>query len=232
MTLRLLRKREHWFPQRMIRRFLSARVMAGFAVAVIALTAWLTVKATSGPSNQNPTATAELNNAAPDGAPFIHATTIRKPNGAPLIKIGVLDEHGREATVACSVCHTTKPANVEAKLGSALTLFHQGLNGKHGNLSCVACHNPSDGYASLRLADGKSVLYTDVMTLCAQCHGPQFRDYQHGAHGGMTGHWDLTKGDRVRNNCIDCHDVHHPKYPTVVPARGPNDRFLTGSKHE
>jgi hypothetical protein len=70
------------------------------------------------------------------------------------------------------------------------------------------------------------------MTLCAQCHGPQFRDYQHGAHGGMSGFWDLSKGGRTRNNCIDCHDPHAPKYPTVTPARGPNDRFQTGGGHE
>jgi hypothetical protein len=70
------------------------------------------------------------------------------------------------------------------------------------------------------------------MRLCAQCHGPQYRDYQNGAHGGMTGNWDLSKGGRVRNNCIDCHDPHAPRYPTVTPSRGPNDRFLTGGGHE
>jgi hypothetical protein len=84
----------------------------------------------------------------------------------------------------------------------------------------------------LRLADGRSLPYSDVMSLCAQCHGPQFRDYQHGAHGGMTGYWDLSKGGRTRNSCIDCHDPHAPKYPTVTPARGPNDRFLSGDGHE
>ena len=96
----------------------------------------------------------------------------------------------------------------------------------------MSCHNAAEGYGSLRLADGKSLPYSEVMTLCAQCHGPQYRDYLHGAHGGMTGHWDLTKGGRYRNNCIDCHDSHAPKYPTVMPAAGPNDRFLKGHGHE
>lgn len=158
--------------------------------------------------------------------------TIRKPSGSPAIKTGTFDEHGRPVTIACATCHTTKPVNPDAKLGEALKQFHQGLIGKHGNLSCVSCHNPAEGYGSLRLADGKSVPYPEVMSLCAQCHGPQFRDYQHGAHGGMSGHWDLTKGGRMRNNCVDCHDPHAPKYPTVTPARGPNDRFQTGDKHE
>ena len=147
------------------------------------------------------------------------SATIRKPVGAPTIKTGAFDEKGNPIAIACATCHTTKPANTEAKLSTPLNLFHQGLVGKHANLSCVSCHNAAEGYGSLRLADGKSVPYTEVMTLCAQCHGPQFRDYQHGAHGGMTGHWDLTKGGRERNNCIDCHDPHAPKYPLVAPAR-------------
>jgi hypothetical protein len=161
-----------------------------------------------------------------------HPVTIRQPAGPRGILTGTTDERGNPLTVGCATCHTTKAVNTDSKLGGPLTQFHQGLVGKHGNLSCTSCHNPSDGYASLRLADGKSVAYSEVMTLCAQCHGPQFRDYQHGAHGGMTGHWDLTKGGRTRNNCVDCHDPHAPKYPTVSPARGPNDRFQTRGGHE
>ena len=157
-----------------------------------------------------------------------HPVAVRTPHGPPGVPAGTFDEKGRPVSVACATCHTTKPANADAKLGTPLTQFHQGLVGKHGTLSCTSCHNPADGYASLRLADGKGVPYSQVMTLCAQCHGPQFRDYQHGAHGGMTGYWDLSKGGRTRNSCVDCHDPHAPKYPTVSPARGPNDRFQTG----
>jgi formate-dependent nitrite reductase cytochrome c552 subunit len=117
-----------------------------------------------------------------------------------------------------------KEPNPQAQLGADLTAFHQGLHGAHGNLACVSCHNPAEGYGSLRLADGKSLPYAEVMHLCAQCHGPQYRDYQHGAHGGMTGYWDLSKGGRTRANCIDCHNPHTPKYQPVQPAKGPNDR--------
>ncbi len=163
---------------------------------------------------------------------FHHPVIIRSPHGAPMVPTGTFDEKGRPLLVACATCHTTKPTNGDAKIGTPLKQFHQGMIGHHGNLSCASCHNPTDGYATLRLADGKSVPYTQVMTLCAQCHGPQHRDYQHGAHGGMMGYWDLSKGGRVRNTCIDCHDPHAPKYPTVSPARGPNDRFLNGVSHE
>lgn len=157
---------------------------------------------------------------------------VRKPSFKSAIPTGTADEKGQPVTVACTTCHTTRPANQAAKLGTPLEQFHQGQVGRHGNLTCVSCHNPADGYHSLRLADGKSVAFDEVMTLCAQCHGPQHRDYLHGAHGGMTGYWDLTKGGRTRNSCVHCHDPHAPKYPTVVPAPGPNDRFLTGGGHE
>jgi hypothetical protein len=157
---------------------------------------------------------------------------IRKPAAAPSILTGTLDEKGQPVSIACATCHSTKPPNPGATLGTPLVAFHQSLIGKHGNLACSSCHNPADGYSTLRLADGRSLPFTEVMTLCAQCHGPQFRDYQYGAHGGMTGYWDLSKGARTRNNCIDCHDPHAPKYPTVTPARGPNDRFQSGDGHE
>ncbi len=161
-----------------------------------------------------------------------HPVTIRRPAGPPRIPTGTFDEKGRPESVACATCHATKPANTDAKLGIPLAHFHQTLTGTHGSLSCVSCHTPTDGYGSLRLADGKTVPYAEAVTLCAQCHGPQYRDYRHGAHGGMTGYWDLTKGGRVRNTCTDCHDPHAPKYPTVSPATGPNDRFQTGGGHE
>lgn len=176
--------------------------------------------------------TAPQKEAGPPAEAVRHAVTYRTPAGAPRVPTGTLDEKGQPVTVACATCHTTKAVNAAAKLGTPLTAFHQGMTGQHGALTCVSCHNAAEGFGSLRLADGRNVAYTDVMTLCAQCHGPQFRDYQHGAHGGMTGHWDLTAGGRTRNVCTACHDPHAPKYPLVFPATGPNDRFLKGAGHE
>jgi hypothetical protein len=164
--------------------------------------------------------------------PADHPVVIRKPSGELGIDTGVKDDKGNPVLIACATCHTSKPPNPEAKIGVPLTLFHQSLIGKHGELTCISCHNPSDGYKTLRLADGKAVPYSEVMQLCAQCHGQQFNDYKHGAHGGMSGYWDLSKGGRQRNNCIDCHDSHSPKFPTVIPVSGPNDRFQKEDKHE
>ena len=128
-------------------------------------------------------------------------------------------------SVACSTCHSTRPAVVANKQTSDLDEFHQGLAFSHNSLSCLSCHNPND-YDSLRLADGTSLAYENVMQLCAQCHGPQTRDYNHGAHGGMTGYWDLSRGPRERNNCVDCHHPHTPQFPKMKPTFKPRDRFL------
>jgi hypothetical protein len=154
------------------------------------------------------------------------------PGKDPFLATGQVDDKGNPIRIACATCHTTKPANVTARLGTPLTQFHQEVLGPHGQLSCVSCHNTSDGYASLRLADGRTVPYAESMTLCAQCHGTQYRDYQHGAHGGMTGYWDLTKGGRTRNTCTTCHNPHAPKYPVVIPAPRPHDRFSPRGPHE
>lgn len=160
--------------------------------------------------------------------------TIHKPSGPPTVNTDVVDRMGHPVTVACSTCHTTRPPNRDAQLGHSLTMFHQTISGAHGKLNCVACHNPDEGYQALRLADGRSLPYTEVMQLCAQCHGPQYRDYQHGAHGGMNGYWDLNRGGRTRNNCVDCHHPHAPKFRTFMPAPGPQDQGFNqkGGGHE
>ena len=156
--------------------------------------------------------------------------TIRQPDGPPRVDLGVKDEAGNSVMATCATCHRTRPANRQNRVASDLTEFHQGLTLVHGSTSCLSCHNAAD-YDSLALADGTSVDFTRVMDLCAQCHGPQTRDYLHGAHGGMTGHWDLSRGPQTRNNCVDCHNPHAPSFPKMTPTFKPRDRFLHPSTH-
>ncbi len=137
----------------------------------------------------------------------------------------LVDAGGQATKLACSTCHSMKQAVPTQRGGSGLRLFHQGLEVAHGNLTCLSCHNPDD-YDALRLADGRRVPFERVMDLCAQCHGPQARDYAHGAHGGMSGYWDRTRGTQVRNQCTHCHAPHAPAYPTMRPTFKPRDRFL------
>ncbi|MBA4150240.1 MAG: hypothetical protein H0X66_19190 [Verrucomicrobia bacterium] len=151
-----------------------------------------------------------------------HPTHVRQPE-SPRVLTGETNFAGKPVSVNCSTCHATTEPNLELRNAADLKEFHQGLHFNHGNLSCVSCHNPGN-YDTLRLADGKQVEFANTMQLCSQCHGPQARDFRHGAHGGMTGHWDLTKGSRERNTCTDCHDPHSPAYPTVMPVFKPKDR--------
>jgi len=154
-----------------------------------------------------------------------HTVTINRPLGPPVIRIDGTDPHGRQSSIACSTCHGLRPANYANRVPADLDQFHQQMKFSHGKLACFACHNPKD-YDSLRLADETVLGYPDVMTLCSQCHGQEARAYEHGAHGGMNGYWDLSRGARTRNNCIDCHDPHVPKYPSMQTTFKPRDRFL------
>lgn len=162
----------------------------------------------------------------------VHPTIYRTPAGAPRVATGEVDHQGRPVTIACSTCHAVRAANPANRGSGDLDLFHQGLLLQHGSTTCLSCHNQGD-YDRLRLADGRAVEFTEVMTLCAQCHGPQWRDYQRGVHGGMSGHWDQSRGGRVRNTCTSCHDPHSPKYRGAIPMPPPRDRFAgPGAGHE
>ncbi len=154
-----------------------------------------------------------------------YEVTIHQPDGPPRIDIGLTSMHGEKMSVACSTCHTSREPNILNRASKDLDEFHQGMGFSHGNLTCLACHNPKD-YDTLHLADRTALEFQQVMSLCSQCHGTQRRDYDHGAHGGMTGYWDLSRGPRVRNNCVDCHSPHQPKFPKMNPTFKPRDRFL------
>lgn len=149
----------------------------------------------------------------------------------PKVYADVATHTGEEAMVSCSVCHTTRTPDLSNRSAETLDEFHQGLSYAHGQLSCLSCHN-QDNYDTLRLADGSPVEFTETMRLCAQCHGPQYRDYQNGSHGGMVGYWDLSRGPRIRNACTVCHDPHAPAYPQLIPVFPPRDLSSPDNSHE
>lgn len=137
---------------------------------------------------------------------------------------------GGPERVPCGTCHRSRESNRKTRSTEELDEFHQGLEYAH-LVTCVSCHGAGD-YDSLVLADGTSVEYENATQLCRQCHGPQARAYDHGAHGGWNGFWDLTRGPRERNQCLHCHDPHSPAFPHMHPTFKPRDRFLTPSHAE
>jgi hypothetical protein len=160
---------------------------------------------------------------APPADASLYPVTVHTPSSLRAIEGTTRDLAGRPTEVACATCHATFDPAPQLPDGPAnLGGPHAGMIFRHGANECRSCHDPA-GYDHLRLATGESVPMTDAMRLCAQCHGPQARDYAHGAHGGMSGHWDLRRGPRVRNHCADCHDPHAPKFPMFRPAPAPLD---------
>lgn len=177
---------------------------------------------------------AKLESASIRSNAAVHAVTFKPHEGPRKIGTGITNLQGKPVMASCSSCHATTRPNMEIRTSGELDQFHQGLKYLHGNLTCLSCHNATN-YDTLRLADSRAVQFSDVMTLCSQCHGPQRRDYDVGLHGGMNGHWDLTKGGRTRNICVHCHDPHAPAFPLVMPVFPPRDRISVpmekASKH-
>lgn len=154
---------------------------------------------------------------------------IRSPEKLTSIETDELDPLGRPIRVSCASCHSQRKHDTLPASASELKEFHQNLSFEHGTLTCAQCHQAGDA-TSLHLADGRKIPMTEVMLLCGQCHGPQYRDYGKGAHGGMQGYWDRTRGGRTRNNCVDCHDPHLPRYQPGQPVLLPRDRGLENQR--
>lgn len=159
----------------------------------------------------------------PDAAPYPEA--VHQPPQLTSVESGLPDGRGAPTRVACVTCHSLRPAGAMPGSPEALQAFHRGLVFRHGELTCTACHQGERG-DELHLADGRPVAMTEAQALCKQCHGPQTRDYLHGSHGGMHGHWERRLGPRTRNTCVHCHDPHAPAWQPVQPAPPPRDRFL------
>lgn len=166
-------------------------------------------------------------NPLPSSAPF--PVTIRKPDKLTSVETGRTDALGQPLRAACTSCHSQRKSETLPASASDLKEFHQGLVVEHGRLVCGQCHVVGDS-TSLHLADGRKLPMTEVLELCAQCHGPQYRDYGKGAHGGMRGYWDLRRGGRTRNSCVDCHDPHAPKFQPGKPVLPPRDRGTLSAK--
>lgn len=192
----------------------GVRFLNAFFVACAALGSW-PLAGCAPPDQPQPL------RARPSGSS--HPVTIRQPVKLTSVESGGANAAGQPARVNCVSCHSLRQRDTLPTEPSELKQFHTGLRLAHGALACGDCHQ-SPRPDGLHLADGTPLDLADVVRLCSQCHGPQFRDYQHGAHGGMQGHWDRHQGPRLRNSCVDCHDPHAPAYPAAAPVLPPRDR--------
>lgn len=141
-------------------------------------------------------------------------------NDPPMINIGTLNQR-------CNDCHSLFTNTRESD--RALTQ-HTHVQLGHGlNDSCLNCHD-KDNREQLTLHGGEVVGFDHVEQLCAQCHGPVFRDWEKGTHGKIIGYWDTDLGEAIKLTCSQCHDPHSPAYDPMEPLRGPNTLRM-GDQH-
>ena len=148
----------------------------------------------------------------PEAIGRIGPPVLRTPmTDPPTTKIGPYEQD-------CSACHGI----FEAKEKTADQLLqHDELVVDHGiNSRCRNCHSLGN-HDKLVLRDGREIGYADVVQLCAQCHGPTFRDWEKGIHGKTLGSWEVGSEDFRRLICTECHDPHKPAFLPFEPLPRP-----------
>ncbi len=139
------------------------------------------------------------------------ATPVRRPRLRARHTVG-------RFTYECSECHRTLPKPYTA---GAIVTKHAELQLAHGiNTRCLNCHHPVNLEAFVD-DFGEEIPWDQPQKLCSKCHGPVYRDWQHGSHGRSNGYWDTGQGPLVRLKCIQCHDPHHPPFQPLASAPPP-----------
>jgi len=135
---------------------------------------------------------------------------------------------GDTSGVECYTCHErTKVMQLHYDTNRNLVLpkEHQDLTIRHGrnnrNNTCFNCHSQTN-LETLLTRDGRTLKIEQSTLLCANCHGPTYRDWEIGVHGRMSGFWDRSIGPVTRQDCVSCHDPHNPEFPSRKPAPGPH----------
>lgn len=128
----------------------------------------------------------------------------------------------------CYACHEKAkppPIKFDANHRIVIPKEHANIEMGHGshdrNNLCYNCHNEAN-LVTLQVRDGRELKFDNSPPLCGSCHGPTYRDWEAGAHGRTSGHWDTAKGAAQRLACVNCHDPHSPRIPTREPAPGPH----------
>ncbi len=155
---------------------------------------------------------------------------LTRPNSSGKLTTSALETDDTPVGIACATCHGEGSNPAFANHDGAERNFHANVGLTHGTLSCGDCHTLSSP-DKLHTSAGETFPLAESQKLCSQCHGLIRKAYDHGAHGGMRGHWDLSRGPQQRNDCISCHSPHSPAYPKVMPVPGPKDRNVFKKTH-
>jgi len=138
---------------------------------------------------------------------------VRRPKPEPVYSWSAFAYH-------CSDCHRIIPPPSGESIRTPVQ--HSEIVLAHGiNTRCLNCHHPVSRDAFVN-DEGGEIPWNQPQLVCAKCHGPVYRDWQHGSHGRTNGYWDKTRGPQSRRKCIECHDPHQPPFPPMKPAPAPH----------
>ncbi len=137
----------------------------------------------------------------------------------------------------CMECHKLFPARWHYE--DRPFNEHKEILLEHGNNRfCLNCHHPVNRSAFVDY-DGSEIAESDVVLLCAKCHGTIHRDWKAGVHGRQNGFWNAGLGEKTRLRCIQCHDPHSPRFkplhplaPLRYPPRAANPPPAGAPSHE
>jgi len=128
----------------------------------------------------------------------------------------------------CYGCHEkNKPPTLrfDADHNLIIPQEHSDIVMKHGshnrNNLCFNCHDETN-LEVLQTRDGRQLKFSESTQLCGSCHGPNYRDWEAGAHGRTSGFWNRSMGPITRKDCVSCHNPHAPKFPGRKPAPPPH----------
>ena len=198
----------HMVAQAQAARSPTERFVERFAARYTPLVIALAVLLAFGPLRFQSPETAP----APVPAWATDATPVGQVSLRPTHKVGAF-------TYRCGECHRIYPWPRAA--GGEFTK-HSGIHLEHGiNSRCLNCHHPTNREAFVD-DFGHEIPWDQPQEMCAKCHGPVYRDWQHGSHGRINGYWDTQRGEQVRLQCTACHDPHHPPFQPLASAPPPH----------
>ena len=119
----------------------------------------------------------------------------------------------------CYGCHEkNKPPTLrfDADHNLIVPQEHSDIVMKHGshnrNNLCFNCHDETN-LEVLQTRDGRQLKFSESTQLCGSCHGPNYRDWEAGAHGRTSGFWNRSMGPITRKDCVSCHKPAPPPHP-------------------
>lgn len=120
----------------------------------------------------------------------------------------------------CTDCHDSLVSSTTTRRD--VNHYHDTVDMNHGlNGRCVNCHDQGDRN-KLVLRDGGTVGFSQSTTVCSNCHGPAYRQWQRGVHGKTLDFWNADLGEPRKLECVECHNPHSPHYNPMAPLPAPN----------